>query len=104
MFLLSFRYAVAISSTLFYDFSPLSNPFAGLTHNEWWFTTQPGPILTNSTLKMVLSPGLGSTSLVLGSTKAGTVVQFRGERLMDFGTPTVAYGPYGCGYNVILDE
>ena len=96
-----FRYAVAISSTMIYDFSPLSNAFPGLTHNEWWFTTQPGPIIINSTLKLDSSTGLGLTSLVLSSTNVGTVIQFRGVRLMDFGTPTVTYGPYGCGYTDI---
>ena len=95
-------YAVSISSTLFYDISPHSNPFAGFSYNEWRFTTQPGPIITNSTLKLDSSSGLGSTTLVLSSTKAGTVIQFRGVRLMDFGTPTVTYGPYGCGYTIIL--
>ena len=98
---LTLSYAIAVSSNLIYDFSPLSNPFAGLTNNEWWFSTQPGPIITNSTIKLDSIPGLGSTALVLGSTKSGTVIQFRGERLMDFGTPTVAYGPYGCGYIAI---
>ena len=98
---LMLSYAIAVSSNLIYDFSPLSNPFSGLTHNEWWFATQPGPIITNSTLKLDSSPGLGSTSLVLSSTKDGTEIQFCGVRLMDFGTPTVAYGPYGCGYIAI---
>ena len=92
------RYAVVISPTLVYDFSPRSNAFAGLTHGEWQFTTQPGPIITNSSLKFDSNPGVGSTSLVLGSTKAGTVIQFRGMRLLEFGWPTVTYGPYGCKY------
>ena len=92
------RYVVVISPTLIYDLSPRPNAFAGLTHGEWQFTTQSGPIITNSSLKLDSNPGLGSTSLALGSTKAGTVIQFRGMRLLDFGWPTLTYGPYGCKY------